>query len=227
VLVRDGQVYIKDLGSTNGTLVNDELIKSAEVPAVDGTSLKIGPLDFTVRIELASPNPDGTPLPSETPETSAALAAVKAATGGVMGNKPAPGRDATPNPAQAKKPVKPATSTQVSSGSKEAAALTGSKEAAALKSAAAKPQAGADTLSSSSNLTNSEDDDKMAAMLLNMEDEHVPDGSTVVELPAVDAEGKPLPPAEAKEPPKKLAQTREEMSTAASDLLRKMMRRPK
>jgi hypothetical protein len=66
----------------------------------------------------------------------------------------------------------------------------------------------------------------MAAMLLNMEDESVPDGSTVVDLPAVDAQGKPIPPAEEK-PVKKTAQTREEMSSAASDLLRKMMRRPK
>jgi hypothetical protein len=31
------------------------------VSAVDGTSLKIGPLDFTIRIEVASPQPDGTP----------------------------------------------------------------------------------------------------------------------------------------------------------------------
>jgi len=225
VIVRDGQIYIKDFGSTNGTLVNDELIKSAEVSAADGTSLKIGPLDFIIRVELESPKPDGTPLTGSTPENTAALAAVKAAAGSVA-SKAAPSRDATPNPAQAKKPAKPTTpvskDTPLPSGSKETAALTGSKEAEALKS----PAPTSESFSSNANLTNSEDDDKMAAFLLNMGDESVPDGSTVIELPAVDAQGRPLPPAEEK-PVKKVAQTREEMSSAASDLLRKMMRRPK
>jgi predicted component of type VI protein secretion system len=212
VLVRDGQIYVKDFGSTNGTFVNDILIRSTEVPVVDGASLKIGPLDFTVRIELASPKPDGTPLPSDSPETTAALAAVKAATGAASGAKPFPARDATPNPAQANKPAKPT--------------ISGSKEATALNSSTAKTESTSEATPSISNLTVSEDDDKMAAMLLNMEDESIPDGSTVVELPAVDAQGKPIPPTEEK-PVKKLAQTREEMSSAASDLLRKMMRRPK
>jgi pSer/pThr/pTyr-binding forkhead associated (FHA) protein len=223
VLVRDGQVYIKDFGSTNGTFVNDVLIKSTEVPAADGTGLKIGPLDFTVRIEVASPQPDGTPLPSITPETTAALAAVKAATGAVAGAKSAPARDATPNPAQANKPGKPTAPV----GSKDAGISSGSKEASALKSSGSKPEIAAESIPSIANLTSNNDDDKMAAMLLNMEDEGVPDGSTVVDLPAVDAQGRPIPPPAEEKPVKKTAQTREEMSSAASDLLRKMMRRPK
>jgi predicted component of type VI protein secretion system len=247
VLVRDGQIYIKDYGSTNGTLVNDALIRGAEVMVVDGASLKLGPLDFIVRIELASLKPDGTPLPGDTPEAAATLAAVKAATGAVANAKPAPSRDATPNPALPNKPNKP----NVAGGSKEAPALTGSKEAAALKSAASKsippksaevkqtPPKSAEakpapaeesTLPNTSQLT-SEDDDKMAAMLLGMEDENVPDGSTVVDMPAVDEQGNPIPPSQAKPDDKAakkvVAQTREEMSSAASDLLRKMMRRPK
>jgi predicted component of type VI protein secretion system len=228
VLVRDGKIFIKDYGSTNGTLVNDVLVRGAEVSAVDGTSLKIGPLDFTVRIELPSPNPDGTPLPADTPESTAALAAVKAATGAVAGSK-AVGRDLTPNPAQANKPSKPTPAAKEnanSSGSRESKALTGSKEAAALKAEGAKQDESAATLSSSSNLATNEEDDQMAAMLLGMADEKVPDGSTVIELPSVDAQGKPIPPTEEK-PKKVVAQTREEMSSAASDLLRKMMRRPK
>jgi pSer/pThr/pTyr-binding forkhead associated (FHA) protein len=218
VMVRDGQVYVKDLGSTNGTLVNDVLIKAEEVLVANGSNLKIGPLDFTIRIELPSPKPDGTPLPADTPETSAALAAVKAATSAVA-NKGAPTRDATPNPA--KKAAKPTTPTSA----KEGSVSSGSKEAAALKTPPQKSDGSSESLSLSSNLTHNEDDDKMAAMLLNMEDEKVPDGSTVVELPAVDAQGKPIQPTEAAKP--KQAQTREEMSSAASDLLRKMMRRPK
>jgi pSer/pThr/pTyr-binding forkhead associated (FHA) protein len=234
VLVRDGQIYIKDFGSTNGTIVNDVLVRAAEVAVVDGATLKLGPLDFIVRIELTSPKPDGTPL-GDTPETAAALAAVKAATGAMAGSKNAPVRDATPSPGQAKKPSKPApsgvsTAAPVSSGSKETTPLTGSKEAAALNSPQAEPDPGADTVVTNSNLMTNEDDDKMAAMLLGMEDDKVPEGSTVVELPAVDAQGKPIPPGEGKgddKSAKKPVQTREEMSSAASDLLRKMMRRPK
>jgi pSer/pThr/pTyr-binding forkhead associated (FHA) protein len=238
LLVRDGRIYIKDFGSTNGTLVNDVLIRATEVMVVDGASLKLGPLDFIVRIEVSTPQPDGTPLPSNTPETAAALAAVKAATETVAGSKTILARDATPNPAQTKKP-------NVAGGSKEAAALTGSKEAAALKSAApksteatkpaapksaeAKPVPTTETTLTSTSLIN-EDDDKMAAMLLGMEDEGVPEGSTVIDVPAVDAQGRPIPPTEAKpdeKAGKKPVQSREEMSSAASDLLRKMMRRPK
>jgi predicted component of type VI protein secretion system len=224
VIVRDGQVYIKDFGSTNGTFVNDILLRAAEVAVIDGTNLKIGPLDFNVKIEIASPKPDGTPLPADTPETTAALAAVKAATGAVA-SKTGSSRDATPNPVQVKKPA-PAKANSPAS-SKETTVSSGSKEAAALKTPAQQPELQSESLSLSSNLTNSEEDDKMAAMLLNMEDEKVPDGSTVVELPAVDAQGKPIPPAGDKSEKPKLAQTREEMSSAASDLLRKMMRRPK
>ena len=101
VLVRDGRVYIKDYGSTNGTTVNDEQLKDAEVAIVDGASLKIGPLDFIVRIELSAPNPDGTPLPNNSPESAAAIAAVKAVTGAAEGCPPAtrlPTRRAWPNP---------------------------------------------------------------------------------------------------------------------------------
>ncbi len=240
LLVRDGRIYIKDFGSTNGTLVNDVLIRATEVMVVDGTNLKIGPLDFNVKIEIASPKPDGTPLPSRhTGNHCCSWRPSKLPTGAVASRRPVLARDATPNPAQTKKP-------NVAGGSKEAPALTGSKEAAALKSAApksaeapkpvapksteAKPVSTAETTLISTSLITNEDDDKMAAMLLGMEDEGVPEGSTVVDIPAVDAQGRPIPPTEAKadeKAGKKPVQSREEMSSAASDLLRKMMRRPK
>ena len=34
VIVRDGQIFIKDFGSTNGTLVNDVLIRATEVQVI-------------------------------------------------------------------------------------------------------------------------------------------------------------------------------------------------
>ena len=36
ILVRDGKVYLKDFGSTNGTLVNDALVQDTEVELADG-----------------------------------------------------------------------------------------------------------------------------------------------------------------------------------------------
>jgi predicted component of type VI protein secretion system len=273
VLVRDGQVFVKDFGSTNGTMINDVLVRGAEVQVVDGASVKLGPLDFILRIEASVPQPDGTPLPTSA-ETSAALAAVKAAT---SGNK-APVRDATPNPASkplpatklmtrppesaavpAAKPKPPASKEAVpakparddnQSGSKEAAALktppkdgskeskplSGSKPAPALKTTPPQPEAVEDskeTQSLSSSRTQlsatSEEDDRMAAMLLGMEDADVPEGSTVVSMPAVEAAAAQAGESGEKkdDKAKKPVQTREDMTNAASDLLKKMMRRPK
>ena len=69
-------------------------------------------------------------------------------------------------------------------------------------------------------------------MLLDMDDGNlpVPDGSTVIDGPAINAQGEPVTTGGAKPEEKggkKPVQTREEMSSAASDLLRRMMRRPK
>jgi predicted component of type VI protein secretion system len=68
------------------------------------------------------------------------------------------------------------------------------------------------------------DPDQAAALLLGMGDEdnpEVPGGSTVMELPAVEAELK------AAEERKKGVPTAAETSAAASEILRKYMRRPK
>jgi predicted component of type VI protein secretion system len=196
VLVRDGQVYVKDFGSTNGTLVNDEVLQDGERAVKDGASLRIGPLDFRVRIEATAPKKDGTPLPADSPESAAALAAVKAAAARVAAAKAnAPARDTTPAPAK-----------------------PGSKETPALNV----PHADA---------ASDDDQDRIAAMLLGMDEGGngtVPDGSTVMEIPSPVA-GDPANPEAAgdKKGDKKPVQTREEMSNAANDLLRKYMRRPK
>lgn len=193
VVIRDGKVYVRDFGSTNGTLVNDTLLQDEELVVANNDSLKIGPLDFTLRIEPTVPVEDGTPLPDKNPEASAALAAIKAATAGAP---KAPARDTTPNPAKA--PPKKA-------DSKPAIKLSASET----------------------------DQDKIAAMLLGMDDDDstpgvVPDGSTIMDAPMLDAMGQPIKrPEEKKDDGKKPAQTREEMSSAASEILRKYMRRPK
>jgi len=45
---REGQVFIQDLGSTNGTFINDDRLNS-DCPLRDGDELCIGPLRFLVR----------------------------------------------------------------------------------------------------------------------------------------------------------------------------------
>lgn len=197
VLIRDGRVFVKDFGSTNGTLVNGQLVQSAEVAIEDGATLQVGPLDFRVRVEKVAAVADGTPLPGDSAETAAALAAVKAATAAKTAPK-APGRDLTPAP-------KPAAQT----GSKEQPALT-------------------------SETTSDDDHDRVAAMLLGMDAEEgnapVSEGSTVMDIPnplAAGAGGDASKSGEKKADAPKKAQTREEMSDTANDLLRKYMRRPK
>ena len=226
VLVRDGKVYVRDYGSTNGSVVNDALVQDAEVAIADGATLRVGPLDFRVKIEVSASNPDGTPLPGGSAE-AAALAAVKAAAGAAL---PTPARDTTPTPVRktgsgtvpqpaAKAPTKPPGSQPGKPG--------GSKEEPALKPGT---QEGPSLTSSES--VSDEDHDRIAAMLLGMDDDGnapVPDGSTVMDIPSplaggTDEVGKL---GDKKKDDKKKAQTREEMSDAASDLLRKYMRRPK
>jgi pSer/pThr/pTyr-binding forkhead associated (FHA) protein len=53
IMVRGTQVFIRDFGSTNGTFVNGELVQG-EVELRDGAKLKVGPLEFTVGLEVAT-----------------------------------------------------------------------------------------------------------------------------------------------------------------------------
>jgi predicted component of type VI protein secretion system len=52
--IRGDLAFVEDLGSTNGTFINDEQVKG-ERPLHDGDRLKIGPLDFLVRLEAEKP----------------------------------------------------------------------------------------------------------------------------------------------------------------------------
>lgn len=208
ILIRDGQVFLRDFGSTNGTILNDAVVQDEERPIANNDSLKIGPLDFIVRIEARTSTPDGTPLPDLNPETAAALAAVKAVS---KAAPPIPLKDLTPAP-----------------GSKEAAAVKGgSKDTPSLSaSTAAKSGAGAAAEDDAEN-------DRLAAMLLGLDDGEVPGGSTVVDvaLPADVAAAAAAAAGGAKEgektADKKAPPTREDTSNAASEILRRYMRRPR
>ncbi|MBA4190175.1 MAG: hypothetical protein C0467_19495 [Planctomycetaceae bacterium] len=218
ILIRDGKVSIVDYGSTNGTLVNDVLIRGEEVPVEDGATVMIGPLDFTLKIVREEAIKDGTPFPSAS--TSEALAAVKAVS---ASSTSTPSRDSTPSPAN-----KVATKPGVLTGSKEPASKdSGSKEAAALKAASKPPVQPSSKITASS--SNEEDNENIAAMLLGMDDgEEVPNGSTVMEMPVAfgteTQTGSNATKSDDKNPKK--ATSREDMTNAANDILRKMRRRP-
>ena len=49
VVVKEGKVKVRDLGSSNGTYVNNRRVKSAELQA--GETLTVGPVIFTVVID--------------------------------------------------------------------------------------------------------------------------------------------------------------------------------
>jgi pSer/pThr/pTyr-binding forkhead associated (FHA) protein len=63
VVTRGEQVYVLDYESTNGTFVNQRQVKG-EIELKDGDSLRVGPLEFRVRIETGVPIDRRTPLPA-------------------------------------------------------------------------------------------------------------------------------------------------------------------
>lgn len=80
VLQRDGKAFIRDYDSTNGTFVNDEAVKG-ERELRDGDKLKIGPLEFTVKLEGGTTVDRPTPMPplkAPTPPPLGKAPAVKA-----------------------------------------------------------------------------------------------------------------------------------------------------
>jgi predicted component of type VI protein secretion system len=175
--VREGKVYVADIGSTNGTVVRGEII-TGEVEVQSGDALKVGPLEFRIEFTKVAPKKpsDQTPTPESlkamTPDSQAKLKAVMAP--------------------------------------KVPAAKPGS-------SSAHRPVAAPD-----------ENADAMAAMLLAMGDDgspsdsqSVPEGSTIMEMPAVTA-GTADPAAKKA---KKATPSGAEMSNAANDILRRYIRR--
>jgi pSer/pThr/pTyr-binding forkhead associated (FHA) protein len=104
IAIRDGQVYVSDMGSTNGTEVNGAIITD-EVVVVHGTKLKVGPLEFNFDIRLPQRKSDSTPLPEQlkvlTPSLEAFAAAVGPAANPAAAKAPAASAAPAPKPAPA------------------------------------------------------------------------------------------------------------------------------
>lgn len=54
IFFQNGQAIVRDLGSTNGTYVNEEMV-AGERPLRQGDRLRIGPVHFSVGLELPRP----------------------------------------------------------------------------------------------------------------------------------------------------------------------------
>ena len=182
VLIRDGKVFIQDLSSTNGTVVND-IVVTGEIEVVNGDRLKIGPLDFKIDIAATKPRTDSTPLPDAlravSPSSADRLKAVVAPK--IQTSKSSPQFPTTP----VKIPSVPLTTAD----------------------------------------DDSHEHDSAAAMLLGLDDDansvpQVPEGSTVMDMAAVNPDGTPV-----KKVDKKKLISGAEMSNTANDILRKYIRR--
>jgi anti-anti-sigma factor len=66
---RDGRVFVRDLETKIGTMLNDRPLGSEEAEAADGDRLRVGPLDFTIRI--GPPTASAPPAPSPAGRTTA------------------------------------------------------------------------------------------------------------------------------------------------------------
>lgn len=165
ILVREGKVFLQDYGSTNGTSVNGEPVTGEREVAHDDR-LKVGPLEFTLRIEAVASRP-----------------------------------------------------TEKATSPKSAGAATTAKATIETVVAAGSPVAAAES-------TAEEDSENAAAMYLAMDETgaldptaeaKIPEGTTVMEVPAVPGQ------TQADKTKKEQADT----SKAAADLLSKYMRRPR
>ncbi len=231
LIVKDGKVYLKDFGSTNGSFVNDVQVKNA-VQLKNGDKVKVGPLFFEVRLETdaAVSQPATAPAATGAARPTAAGAAAKAAAAGA---KSAPVEQ---------QPAKPA-----ASGSKQVAEVKPGQTQLGAKPA---DSAGAPHPPDSEPvLTNSDPDvdDDIAAMLLSAGSgdetvsdtpaakDDVPQGTTVFDLPVPglpepgqegeqDKEEKPRKPKEEAPKPQPIAP---DSRSAASMILEKMRKRPR
>ncbi len=204
ILIQEKKVFIKDFGSTNGTFVNDEQLEAnSEVEVITGDRVRVGPLDFTMQIALPRVS-DSTPIPDSLKSVSAGE------TPGAMGKAP--------------------TATTPTTAGKSASSTTSKPVKPAPPKAPIVP---VPTAKADAEKDGPESDDDIAAMLLGLNDDsstpYVPEGSTIYEMPKIDDEAIAKAEAEKKAKDKKsgAVPSREETSSAASDILRKYMRRPR
>ena len=202
ISIRDGKVFVRDCGSTNGTFLNGEQI-AGEREAKAGDRLRVGPLEFDIQIEAGA---SVAAKPAATPVRVAAAATAKSAGASkkaVVGSAMARATNTVPEGGTIV--LEPGTSLDD---------LT---------------RAATTTIVDDSGSSFEDDPDQAAAMLLGMDDgpgsaptleQMSVDPTTVMEVPALGAK-----PGEAKKEEAKKINT--DSSSAAADALSKYMRRPR
>jgi pSer/pThr/pTyr-binding forkhead associated (FHA) protein len=193
---RDGKVYLRDCGSTNGTFLNNEQI-AGEREVKTGDRLRVGPLEFDLRVETASPTSKSTPAAAKPAAAPAARPAAKPAAKVAAGTVSLAPPEGVPDGATMIMPPP--------NGGSGAANTT-------VVDAGTGP---------------AEDADQLAAMLLGLDDGSGPtveqmsaDPTTVMEMPALGSK----PGEEKKKDEKK---THGDSASAAAEVLSKYMRRPR
>jgi predicted component of type VI protein secretion system len=92
ILQREGKAFVRDFDSTNGTFVNNEPVKG-EIELHHDDQLKIGPLQFTVRLEATPAVNRPTPAPptkaAATTKVAPAIAKAPSAGATAGASKPA------------------------------------------------------------------------------------------------------------------------------------------
>lgn len=199
ISIRDGKVFVADMGSTNGTFINDVQL-TGEAPVEDGDRLRLGPLDFIIQVKVEQPKTDSTPLP----ETLKALPKGGRLSDGI-GVKPIP-------------PLTPA-KPKPESGEMKAAAPETKPAAAETKPVAKLPPARGDDADALAAMLLSEGDEEAGVP-------SVPDGSTVTDLPIADLERIRQSGQDSGGKKKPVAGVGDS-SKAANDLLKQYFKRPK
>jgi len=203
--VRDGKVFARDCGSTNGTFVNGEQV-AADREVKSGDRLRVGPLEFDVKIEAGVPGAKPALAPAPV--------------------KPASNPPANPAtvPAHAKKaPAKAAVGALATDTVPEGGTVIMT------------PGIQPDDRSASTTIVDApgsnldQDPDHAAALLLGLDDgpsstsptveQFSADPTTVMEMPALGTK-----PGEPKKEEKKVAL---DSANAAAEALSKYMRRPR
>jgi predicted component of type VI protein secretion system len=75
LLQRQGKVFVRDIESPNGILLNDRQMLRGEIEILDGDRLRVGPLLFALRLEGAPAVSRPTPLPPTKAATQLASSA--------------------------------------------------------------------------------------------------------------------------------------------------------
>jgi pSer/pThr/pTyr-binding forkhead associated (FHA) protein len=226
--VKGEQLFAEDLQSTNGTFINDTQLKG-ERELHDGDHLKIGPLDFLVKLDTAADKP--THVEKETQQVPApAQTPVKA---------PAPARAPVPVKAPAPAPVGAVAKAPAPAAAKAPVPAGAVAKAPAPAAAKAPAKAPAPKAKSPGEDANNEhlDDDAIGSMLLSLAEDDQGDedsdsfatGSTVMQvLKPEDIER--LQNATDKVPYRPQAPKQDNSATsssAAKAILEKYRRRPK